>query len=454
MRRDWKSPNAQINLADGGMQTLKREGTIAMTVEQILQKTEEADFETWDKKTVKEAVRMKEELAPVLLENLRQYYEQLLDQNWEPDDDAYHRHINGYLLLGELKESRAYPLLLQYLTLSEHQLDNAFGDGFIEELPDVLYHTYDGSLEETKALIRNTQVNEFARGALVKAMGLLCGDGRLPREDLVLFLREVLQGERELENEGFLVCVMELISTIHLWEMCPDLRDLMLCGAVSVPYYEESLNAVFDYKGAKTEKWVPVASGTSGEAVESSEPGGPTAQERAILGYSAGRNDPCPCGSGKKFKKCCGPKQDELKMKYPDYTARHSKQAVKSQTSKLKPITYPPIEGDGNHPGLSDYFPREGIAVDVHAYRGMQTMGQRVIFSSQTSDPVWQIAGEQLWEAFEGFQKICEAQGYHTTAEYDERYAVHYPSTIWLEILADTLRGSRDTRLKAVEKWL
>lgn len=21
----------------------------------------------------------------------------------------------------------------------------------------------------------------------------------------------------------------------------------------------------------------------------------------------AGRNDPCPCGSGKKFKKCCGP---------------------------------------------------------------------------------------------------------------------------------------------------
>ncbi|WHZ06031.1 SEC-C metal-binding domain-containing protein [Neobacillus sp. YX16] len=20
-----------------------------------------------------------------------------------------------------------------------------------------------------------------------------------------------------------------------------------------------------------------------------------------------GRNDPCPCGSGKKYKKCCGP---------------------------------------------------------------------------------------------------------------------------------------------------
>jgi len=24
-------------------------------------------------------------------------------------------------------------------------------------------------------------------------------------------------------------------------------------------------------------------------------------------GRKAGRNDPCPCGSGKKFKKCCSP---------------------------------------------------------------------------------------------------------------------------------------------------
>ena len=25
-----------------------------------------------------------------------------------------------------------------------------------------------------------------------------------------------------------------------------------------------------------------------------------------VVGPKAGRNDPCPCGSGKKFKKCCG----------------------------------------------------------------------------------------------------------------------------------------------------
>ena len=25
-----------------------------------------------------------------------------------------------------------------------------------------------------------------------------------------------------------------------------------------------------------------------------------------VVGDKVGRNDPCPCGSGKKYKKCCG----------------------------------------------------------------------------------------------------------------------------------------------------
>ncbi|OAN50322.1 hypothetical protein A6A04_02690 [Paramagnetospirillum marisnigri] len=33
--------------------------------------------------------------------------------------------------------------------------------------------------------------------------------------------------------------------------------------------------------------------------------GGPKQEQRRVA-VKAGRNDPCPCGSGKKFKKCCG----------------------------------------------------------------------------------------------------------------------------------------------------
>ncbi len=34
-----------------------------------------------------------------------------------------------------------------------------------------------------------------------------------------------------------------------------------------------------------------------------------TPVEQAHAGHTAGRNDPCPCGSGKKYKKCCGLKK-------------------------------------------------------------------------------------------------------------------------------------------------
>jgi preprotein translocase subunit SecA len=30
--------------------------------------------------------------------------------------------------------------------------------------------------------------------------------------------------------------------------------------------------------------------------------------EAITAGETVGRNDPCPCGSGKKYKKCCGAK--------------------------------------------------------------------------------------------------------------------------------------------------
>ena len=35
-------------------------------------------------------------------------------------------------------------------------------------------------------------------------------------------------------------------------------------------------------------------------------PGKVAKQKTVHKGNKVGRNDPCPCGSGKKYKKCCG----------------------------------------------------------------------------------------------------------------------------------------------------
>ena len=36
------------------------------------------------------------------------------------------------------------------------------------------------------------------------------------------------------------------------------------------------------------------------------DPAPEAAAPAPVQAVGAGRNDPCPCGSGKKFKKCCG----------------------------------------------------------------------------------------------------------------------------------------------------
>jgi hypothetical protein len=37
---------------------------------------------------------------------------------------------------------------------------------------------------------------------------------------------------------------------------------------------------------------------------------GPDGRPASRMAGKVGRNDRCPCGSGRKFKQCCGPKQE------------------------------------------------------------------------------------------------------------------------------------------------
>jgi len=77
-----------------------------------------------------------------------------------------------------------------------------------------------------------------------------------------------------------------------------------------------------------------------------------------------GRNDPCPCGSGKKYKKCCEQKLGG-KRKF-EATVISSGSSVKDKASQIStnffnrpaPLPPPPIkkpsEGDPKHPPEAD----------------------------------------------------------------------------------------------------
>ena len=57
------------------------------------------------------------------------------------------------------------------------------------------------------------------------------------------------------------------------------------------------------------------------------------------MGKKIGRNDPCPCGSGKKYKKCCLGKDDDPVYSDPINLLQTYKAARKS--SRIKQCLYP-----------------------------------------------------------------------------------------------------------------
>jgi uncharacterized protein len=49
----------------------------------------------------------------------------------------------------------------------------------------------------------------------------------------------------------------------------------------------------------------------------------------------AGRNDPCPCGSGKKFKKCCETKTVQRKFQAQVLSSGSTQEPFQQQAQKV-----------------------------------------------------------------------------------------------------------------------
>ncbi|MDD3303715.1 MAG: preprotein translocase subunit SecA [Clostridia bacterium] len=73
---------------------------------------------------------------------------------------------------------------------------------------------------------------------------------------------------------------------------------------------EDATKAVFSVRAQKQEKYdtlVKEETGTKIKNISTNEDGkSPAKREPVKVEKKIGRNDPCPCGSGKKYKQCCG----------------------------------------------------------------------------------------------------------------------------------------------------
>jgi hypothetical protein len=234
-------------------------------------------------------------------------------------------------LLAEWRETRAYRPLLALLRLPEAELHGLIGDGLTETAHRVIAAVFDGDAGPLHEIILDAGADEFVRGGMFSALAMLTVEGRIPRDDTKRFL---LRCYAEMQPQGTnhaWAGWQETIAVLGLHEMHPlvvrafeaEWIDPALMG---LKHFEDDLaharanpEAPFPAHGGDFLPFGEVEEELARWPIFSAEDGDDTAGDDDLprsswpapipptvnLHRNVGRNDPCPCGSGKKFKKCC-----------------------------------------------------------------------------------------------------------------------------------------------------
>ncbi|MDE6055420.1 MAG: DUF1186 domain-containing protein [Lachnospiraceae bacterium] len=391
-------------------------------------------------------------------------------------DENYNLHLYGIFLLAQFQDREFFPTLMELASLPEDTLDYLIGDVITEDLGSILYNTYNGEIDLLKQAVMDKKGSDFARSQVLDVMGQLYMDQTLGKQELQDFLREIVYKEESI-GDYIYTTIAEMICRCHFTDMLAEVRRLYLDGMVdeyAIGGYDDSVDYMFTY-GKKERRfckspidtvkmlrgWTMFEKSSQESVVDEKEDeedddrlnrklsgifdefgggAGKTGQRKSV---KIGRNDPCPCGSGKKYKQCCLKKSQLLEE------GVESKQEQEKWLSSYPVMDAERVEG---RVYLEDLYSSESIELDKMLYLALK---QRAI-------PIWNREPEQvvtkrtrryLTDAYRKFLEIVEREHIQNFSEYDNKYSIHYLCVEWFSELIELLEDDdRDKILKDVRE--
>ncbi len=245
------------------------------------------------------------------------------------DDRDVMALIPAFHLLGEWREARAYRPILNLLRQPTRILDHLLGDAVTETAFRVVAGTFDGDLQLLFEAILDRKADEFARSSLMSALVMIAQLHPEHRAAIGAFFRSFLARCPEAP-EDVLTGWTDAIADLGLEDMTEDVRMLFQQDLIPPDYCDfghflEDLQATLDAGGIPSNRRYQQDLITDAihelsrwhcytdeffarqreDKVANALRVAPWTEALAAPAAKIGRNDPCPCGSGKKFKKCC-----------------------------------------------------------------------------------------------------------------------------------------------------
>ena len=286
-----------------------------------------------------QAILAKESEAVVPLRDVLQD-----DDYWEAEDNSQWMPLHAVKLLGTLADPRAIPQLVNSLILA-NEVDN---DWIMEDFPTVFGRIGPPAIAPLKDFIlANKGDNElwWSRSAAADGLIAIVFNHPLEREQILSFFHELLLGEDDTEFLSFAAgSLLDLgdTSSFPVLEKAFD-RGIIDDSIIDrddleqerdKPYYLKNNDLLHFYDPEEVAKrqarWEEEKAERDRYAAEKHERReksiaielkrleiANTLKDRNVPTFTGkvGRNEPCPCGSGKKFKKCCSSLYKDLPAK-------------------------------------------------------------------------------------------------------------------------------------------
>ena len=262
---------------------------------------------TFPRKALKEAVDSKEQITPILLNILE---ESTVNIQKLAEQDDYMAHIYAMFLLAQFREKRAYPLIVNFFSTPGDVSLEVTGDVVTEYLRRILASVYDGDASLIKQLAENESADEYVRGAALEALACLVATGKQSREEVLGYYKALLQSELSKQSSFFCAGIVSAATDLYPEEIYEEIKETFEKDMVD----ETILDLKFvDQKLAQGKEKVlaELQDKRNGPIVDTIKEmewwaGFREPPQKQVIKKKVGRNEPCPCGSGKKYKKCCG----------------------------------------------------------------------------------------------------------------------------------------------------
>ncbi|MDM7997954.1 MAG: DUF1186 domain-containing protein [Acidobacteriota bacterium] len=255
---------------------------------------------------------------PALLDTVQMMLDPQVKEDLMAERFSFMGYIAATYILAGSRDPALLPLLLRITIDPDLARFHLRHDRWLP-LPRILATVVQDDPAPVLRIAEWDKIPVVSLGLILRTLGNLFLWKRIPRETVVQTLREVFELGIPASDLDLWDVVLDACWAVHPREVMPYLRrqlspaicrkldltraDLEMVSRMPVERMIADVRARCPGPVQGLDDFVPIVTGGSFIPEEENEV---SEIQPVHAGPKVGRNDPCPCGSGRKYKKCCG----------------------------------------------------------------------------------------------------------------------------------------------------